>query len=112
VCLLYVFPPVRKKSQQDCIIELFTYDSRGVYSRGVSRKLPIYRLLTHSLTRSLLSFFYYSILHMDFFGLGSATEMETPLGLLVKSATDPLLLGPDWAKNLEICDSISSLPEA
>jgi hypothetical protein len=71
-----------------------------------------YYSLTRSLTRSLLSFFYYSILHMDFFGLGSATEMETPLGLLVKSATDPLLLGPDWAKNLEICDSISSLPEA
>ena len=49
---------------------------------------------------------------MDFFGLGSAAEMETPLGQLVRSATDPLLLGPDWAKNLEICDSISTFPEA
>lgn len=49
---------------------------------------------------------------MDFFGLGNTQEMETPLGMLVKGATDPLLLGPDWAKNLEICDSISSFPEA
>jgi hypothetical protein len=49
---------------------------------------------------------------MEFFGLGSAAEMETPLGQLVKSATDPLLLGPDWAKNLEICDSISNSSEA
>ena len=53
MCVSYVFPPVRKKSQrEDCIIELFTYDSRGVYSHRVSRKLPIYRLLTHSLTHS------------------------------------------------------------
>jgi hypothetical protein len=51
-------------------------------------------------------------INMDFFGLGNAAEMETPLGQLVKSATDPLLLGPDWAKNLEICDSISTFPEA
>eukprot|EP00603_Paraphysomonas_imperforata_P002007 CAMPEP_0114426920 /NCGR_PEP_ID=MMETSP0103-20121206/8063_1 /TAXON_ID=37642 ORGANISM="Paraphysomonas imperforata, Strain PA2" /NCGR_SAMPLE_ID=MMETSP0103 /ASSEMBLY_ACC=CAM_ASM_000201 /LENGTH=503 /DNA_ID=CAMNT_0001595929 /DNA_START=151 /DNA_END=1662 /DNA_ORIENTATION=- len=49
---------------------------------------------------------------MEFFGLGNAAELESPLGQLVKSATDPLLLGPDWAKNLEICDSISSAPEA
>ena len=49
---------------------------------------------------------------MEFFGLGSAAEMETPLGQLVKSATDPLLLGPDWVKNLEICDSISNSSEA
>lgn len=49
---------------------------------------------------------------MEFFGLGSAVEMETPLGKLVKSATDPLLLGPDWSKNLEICDSVSNFSEA
>lgn len=49
---------------------------------------------------------------MDFFGLGQAMEMETPLGKLVGSATDPLLLGPDWAKNLEICDSITTMSDA
>ena len=48
---------------------------------------------------------------MEFFGLGSASELESPLGQLVKSATDPLLLGPDWAKNLEICDNITNSTE-
>ena len=46
----------------------------------------------------------------SFFGFSSA-DLSTPMGLLVKSATDSLLLGPDWAKKLEICDEINSSRE-
>ena len=44
---------------------------------------------------------------MDFFGFGGSSDLNTPIGILIKNATDPLLLGPDWAKNLEICDAIN-----
>ena len=44
---------------------------------------------------------------MDFFGFGSSSDLSTPIGQLVKSATDPLQLGPDWSKNLDICDQIT-----
>mmetsp|Transcript_13669 Transcript_13669/g.22780 ORF Transcript_13669/g.22780 Transcript_13669/m.22780 type:complete len:585 (+) Transcript_13669:107-1861(+) len=42
------------------------------------------------------------------FGFGSSNaDLSTPVGILIKSATDSLLLGPDWSKNLEICDMVS-----
>ena len=48
---------------------------------------------------------------MDFFGFGAAADLSTPVGQMIKSGTDSLLLGPDWAKNLEICDVVSSTRE-
>jgi len=47
---------------------------------------------------------------MDIFKFGSS-EYATPVGILIKSGTDPLLLQPDWAKNLEICDAVSRTKE-
>ncbi len=35
---------------------------------------------------------------MDFFGFGSSADLNSPIGMLIKSATDPLLVGPDWSK--------------
>ena len=34
-------------------------------------------------------------------------DLSTPIGVLVKAGTDSLLIGPDWSKNLEICDLVS-----
>lgn len=48
---------------------------------------------------------------MDFFGFGAAADFSTPVGQMIKSGTDSLLLGPDWTKNLEICDMVSSTRE-
>lgn len=48
---------------------------------------------------------------MDFFGFGAAADLSTPVGQLIKSGTDSLLLGPDWTKNVEICDIVSSTRE-
>mmetsp|Transcript_15279 Transcript_15279/g.23006 ORF Transcript_15279/g.23006 Transcript_15279/m.23006 type:complete len:441 (+) Transcript_15279:70-1392(+) len=45
---------------------------------------------------------------MEFFGLTGAAELNTPAGQIVKSGTDALLLGPDWSKNMELCDHINS----
>jgi hypothetical protein len=45
---------------------------------------------------------------MDFFGFSDSPELSTPVGVMVKSGTDSLLLGPDWAKNIEICDHVNS----
>lgn len=39
------------------------------------------------------------------FGFGS-NELNTPLGQMIKTATDCLRLGPDWDKNIEICEAI------
>lgn len=35
---------------------------------------------------------------MDFFGFGIAADLSTPLGFIIKGATDALLPGPDWSK--------------
>jgi hypothetical protein len=43
---------------------------------------------------------------MEYFGFGSS-DLNTPIGTMVKSATDSLRIGPDWAKNMEICDQIN-----
>jgi hypothetical protein len=48
---------------------------------------------------------------MDFFGFGASSDLSTPLGQNIKSATDSLQLGPDWTKNLDICDQISHTRE-
>lgn len=45
---------------------------------------------------------------MDFFGFGAHTDLSTPIGQLIKTGTDSLQLGPDWSKNLEICDMVSN----
>lgn len=37
------------------------------------------------------------------------SELLTPVGQLIKAATDPVLLGPDWSQNLDICDQINNL---
>eukprot|EP01038_Epipyxis_sp_PR26KG_P006402 gene6402-8813_t len=44
---------------------------------------------------------------MELFGFGSYSDLATPIGLQIKSATESLLIGPDWSKNLDICDEIS-----
>lgn len=48
---------------------------------------------------------------MDFFGFGSSTDLSTPVGILVRSATDSFLVSPDWSKNLDICDAVSNTGE-
>ena len=48
---------------------------------------------------------------MDFFGFGTSSDLSTPLGQVIKSATESLQLGPDWTKNLDICDQISHTRE-
>jgi hypothetical protein len=46
---------------------------------------------------------------MEFFGF-SSVDLSTPIGLLIKRATDPLHMGPDWQSNMEICDMICAAP--
>jgi hypothetical protein len=43
---------------------------------------------------------------MNFFD--SFNDSTSPMSLLVKSATDATLSGPDWSKNMDICDMINS----
>ena len=46
---------------------------------------------------------------MEYFGF-SSSELSTPIGIQIKNATDQLLIGPDWQRNIEICDMISLAP--
>ena len=46
---------------------------------------------------------------MEYFGFSSA-DLTTPIGSVIRSGTDPLLIGPDWQRNMEICDMISTAP--
>lgn len=43
---------------------------------------------------------------MDFFGFTNS-DLVSPLGILIRGATDGLLLTPDWSRNLDICDIIN-----
>lgn len=43
---------------------------------------------------------------MDF--LFGSSDLSTPIGQVVKSATDPLLIRPDWEKNIDICEMVKS----
>ena len=36
------------------------------------------------------------------------SDLLTPVGQLIKAATDPILLGPDWSQNLDICDQTNN----
>ena len=44
---------------------------------------------------------------MSIFGFGTPSELTTPIGVQIKSATDSLRMNPDWAKNMDICDLIN-----
>jgi hypothetical protein len=44
---------------------------------------------------------------MSLFGFGTPSELQTPIGLVVKASTDSMRLTPDWQKNIEICDNIN-----
>ena len=46
---------------------------------------------------------------MEYFGFSNA--LTTPIGAVIKEATDPLLIGPDWQRNMEICDMVCAAPE-
>ena len=48
---------------------------------------------------------------MSIFGFGNPVELQTPIGIQIKAATDSLRLTPDWSKNLEICDEINRKKE-
>lgn len=39
--------------------------------------------------------------------LGFSNDLNTPIGQLIKSATDSLRISPDWGKNLEVSDYIN-----
>ena len=41
---------------------------------------------------------------MDFF---NTSEVTTPIGAMINAATAPSLGGPDWGKNMEICDFVN-----
>lgn len=43
---------------------------------------------------------------MSIFGFGTPSELTTHIGVMVKSATDSLRIGPDWTLNLQICDEV------
>jgi hypothetical protein len=44
---------------------------------------------------------------MSIFGFGTPSELTTPIGAMVKTATDSLRISPDWAANVQICDEIN-----
>jgi hypothetical protein len=41
------------------------------------------------------------------FGFGNPSELQTPMGIAVKEATNNLRLNPDWSKNMDICDAVN-----
>ena len=48
---------------------------------------------------------------MDFFsafGGGSSSVAKTPVSTAIDQATNDMLMGPDWAKNMEIVDLVNS----
>lgn len=44
---------------------------------------------------------------MSLFGFGTPAELQTPMGVVVKEATNNLRLNPDWSKNMDICDAVN-----
>jgi hypothetical protein len=61
----------------------------------------------HGIPRSPSSIPFSSIPAMDLFGFGTPSELATPIGQMIKHATDNLRISPDWTKNIEICDAVS-----
>jgi hypothetical protein len=41
------------------------------------------------------------------FSFGNPSELQTPMGIAVKEATNNLRLNPDWSKNMDICDAVN-----
>lgn len=52
---------------------------------------------------------------MDFFKStgekDNQEDLKSPLGSLVKNATSPTLISPDWSLNLDICDRIDTIKD-
>ena len=45
---------------------------------------------------------------MEYFGFSNA--LATPIGMVINEATNSMLIGPDWQRNMEICDMVSAAP--
>lgn len=44
------------------------------------------------------------------FGFGTSPDLTTPIGAVIKTATDSLRISPDWTQYMNICDQINSNP--
>jgi hypothetical protein len=44
------------------------------------------------------------------FGFGTSSDLTTPMGVMIKTATDSLRISPDWTQLMNICDQINGNP--